>query len=507
MSATPARAAEHHLPYPRLPVRPARSRRATAGAAAGVAVVAVHLILAPAALGLAGAAVVTGRLTRWRPLWLTVPAAGGAAWTAAGGLPRALAGLVAGPRRLLAYLAGIPGHPAHLRDAGTALAQAAHQVPGQLPAGLLIAAAEAAALAWLAARRRTRAGLPGAGPRGAGHAAAGWRPGLIAAIRRHRTQAALAAGQTGTRTGFGLGLDPVSGRPAELTWAAAAGGVLVSCPGPDAAAQLSFPAASAAVAGRMTMIVIDLTASDWLASQLTTACRDAAAPLARFRPVPPGRWAHIRPGGQPGGRPPGGSPLGEAAVGVRLAPAIEQAVRDREVVLASLAPAMPSQAAVTAAERAVGDLTAVLRHLREQGLRGDCLAWVHGCEVARPPALAGLLELGAGTGTAILLSTASAGAAAALAGRVTAVVAGGPADTRVADSVAGWSLPGAAAAQAEAAARLCRQPAGEFTVADREGGFRAGCRPVPRLRPAPARPGPVQEAPGAAGRAGRHDGW
>jgi hypothetical protein len=467
---------------------------------AGVAVVAVHLILAPAALALAGAVVVTGRLTRWRPLWLTVPAAGGAAWTAAGGLPRALAGLVAGPRRLLAYLAGVPGHPAHLRDAGTALAQAAHQLPGQLPAGLLIAAAEAAALAGLAARRRTRAGppgadlpsaglpgagLPGAGPRGAGQAAAGWRPGLIAAIRRRRTQAALAAGHTATRTGFGLGLDPVSGRPAELSWAAAAGGVLVSCPGPDAAARLSFPAASAAVAGRMTMIVIDLTASDWLASQLTTACRDAAAPLARFRPVPPGRWAHIRPGGLPGGGLPGGGlpgggPPGEAAAGARLASAIDQAIRDREVVLASLDPAMPSQAAVTAGERAVGDLTAVLRHLREQGLRGDCLAWVHGCEVARPPALAGLLELGAGTGTAILLSTASAGAAAALAGQVTAVVAGGPAGTRVADSVVARCLPGAAGARADQAERLRQQPAGEFTVADRESGVRAGCRLVPR---------------------------
>lgn len=488
MSATPARAAEQHLPYPGLPVPPARSRRATAGAAAGVAAVAAHLILAPAVLALTGAAVVTGRLTRWRPLWLTVPAAGGAAWTAAAGLPRALAGLAAGPRRLLAYLAGVPGHPAHLRDSGTALAQAVHQLPGQLPAGLLIAAAEAAALAWLAARRRP--GWPGPGRAGSGRPGSGpaWRPGLLAVIRRHLSGSSLAAGHHATRTGFGLGLDPASGRLAELSWATAAGGVLVTGAGIDAAVRLGFPAASAAIARRKTMVVIDLTASDWLAGELSAACRAAAAPLTEFRPVPPGRWAPARPGGRRDGRAPAST---------RLAPAIRQALRDREVVLTRLDPAMPGPAAAVAGDRAVGALAAVLGSLREQGLRGDCLAWVHGCEGARPPSLARLLELGAGTGTAILLSTASAGPAAALAGQVAAVVAGGPADARVADGLAAWNLPGpdvagagaagTAAARAEQAARLRRQPAGEFTVADRQAGIRTGCRPVPR-RPAARRP-------------------
>ncbi len=264
--------------------------------------------------------------------------------------------------------------------------------------------------------------------------------------------------------------------------------------GIDAAVRLGFPAASAAIARRKTMVVVDLTASDWLAGELTAACRAAAAPLTEFRPVPPGCWAPARLGGRASARAPaggpsagrlaGGHPADEATAGARLAAALGQAVRDREVVLASLDPAMPSQAAALAAERAVSSLTAVLRRLREQGLRGDCLVWIHGCEVARPPALAGLLELGPATGTAVLLSTASAGAAAALAGRVAAVVAGGPADARVADSVAAWSLPGAAAARAEQAARLCRQPASQFTIADREGGIRPACRPVPR-RPVP----------------------
>jgi hypothetical protein len=303
--------------------------------------------------------------------------------------------------------------------------------------------------------------------------------------------------------------------------------VLVTCGGTDAAVRLGFPAASAAIARRKTMIVVDLTASDGLAGELTSACRAAAAPLTEFRPVAPGSWAPARQGGRASasgpaggpaaGRQAGSHPADEVAAGARLAAALGQAVRDREAVLAGLDPAMPSQGAARAAERAVSILTAVLRHLHEQGLRGDCLVWIHGCEVARPAALAGLLELGPGTGTAVLLSTASPSAAAALAGRMAAVVAGGPADARVADSVAAWSLPGAAgadaagtaAARAERAARLRRQPASQFTIVDREGGIRPACRPVPQPgvlrqvvprrpaapRPAPRRPVPPAEQP------------
>ncbi|HEU5420052.1 MAG TPA: hypothetical protein VFV41_20340 [Streptosporangiaceae bacterium] len=420
-----------------------------------MAAVLAHLVLAPATLALAGALVVTGRLTRWRPQWLAVPAAGGAAWTAAAGVPRVLGGLAAGPRHLLAYLAGVPGHPAHLRDAAAALAQAAHGLPAQVPAGLLAAAAEAAVVAWLSGGRP-------------------WRPGLIAVLRRYRTRAVLAAGHAATRTGFCLGVDPASGRPAELSWAGAAGGVLVSCAGPDSAARLCLPAACAALARRMTLVVVDLTASDWLAADLTAACATAAAPLTWLRPAPPGRWV---PAKAARGRAAGDQPAADQA-GSGLDSVIGQAVRNREVVVAGLDPAMPGPAAAAAAGSAVGSLSAVLRGLREQGLRGDCLAWVHGCEVARPPSLAGLLELGTGTGTAILLSTASAQAAARLAGLVAAVVAGGPADPRLAARLTGLAA-GSAAGPAVAGLDegLRGQPAGEFTMLARGTPPRRACRP------------------------------
>jgi hypothetical protein len=422
--------------------------------------VAAHILLAPAVGVLTAGAVLTGRLTRWRPQWLTGPAAAGAVWTAAIGLPHAVASLIAGPRVLLSYLAALPGHPAHLREAGTALAQAAHLLPGQLPAGLLAASAEAASLAWLTGGRP-------------------WRPGLMAAIRRHRTRAVLAAGHSATRAGFCLGLDPASGRPAELSWTAAGGGVLVSCVDSGAAARLAFPAASAALARRMTVIVIDLTASDRLAADLVAACEPEAIPLTWLGPAPPGHWRAVRPAGPgPGSAPPPGTGTAGA-----LRSAVSQAVRDREVVVATLDPAMPGPAATSAAGHAVSSLAAVLREVRGQGLRGDCLAWVHGCEVARPASLAGLLELGPGTGTAVLLTTASDAAAAMLADRVAVVVAGGPVGGRLADGLAGQRraspADGTAPADTGLGTRLLRQQEGEFTIADRQAGLRLACRRVP----------------------------
>ena len=61
------------------------------------------------------------------------------------------------------------------------------------------------------------------------------------------------------------------------------------------------------------------------------------------------------------------------------------------------------------------------------GLRADLLTWVHGCEAADAGALTRLIELGARSGAALLLSTTSAAVAGRLAGAVGAVVAVGPA--------------------------------------------------------------------------------
>ncbi len=79
-----------------------------------------------------------------------------------------------------------------------------------------------------------------------------------------------------------------------------------------------------------------------------------------------------------------------------------------------------------AARQALAGLTAGLRELGEQGLRGDGLAWIHGVTAAVQPDLAGLPALGAATGIAVLLSTADEAAATALAEEVRVVVAAGP---------------------------------------------------------------------------------
>jgi len=70
----------------------------------------------------------------------------------------------------------------------------------------------------------------------------------------------------------------------------------------------------------------------------------------------------------------------------------------------------------------------VLRDLRDQHLRGDCLIWLHGCTAADQPRAAELVALGAEAGAAVVLSTARIAAGADLADAVDLVVAAGPVD-------------------------------------------------------------------------------
>ena len=74
----------------------------------------------------------------------------------------------------------------------------------------------------------------------------------------------------------------------------------------------------------------------------------------------------------------------------------------------------------------IDDLASVLAGLRDLGLRADCLAWITGCEVVDADCLAGLVRLGAETGTAVLLSTTSAAHAVGLAAVAGTIVAAGP---------------------------------------------------------------------------------
>src|SRR6202044_2082563 len=81
---------------------PRRGELAAALAAAGLL---AHLLLAQLTLLLTVALDLTGRVARWRPLWLAGPAAAGFLWVLAVGPGRALAGFTAGPHHVL----GSPG--------------------------------------------------------------------------------------------------------------------------------------------------------------------------------------------------------------------------------------------------------------------------------------------------------------------------------------------------------------------------------------------------------------
>jgi hypothetical protein len=569
---------------PRLPRPPARTRQLTAALA--VAALLVHLLLAQITLALSVLLLAAGHLGRWRPSWLAVPAAAGIAWTAATGARRAAAGFAAGPRQVAAFLAGAAGHPGRLGHAAAAFAGAGHWLPRQFPVALVAAAAEAAVAGHA---RRARAGGP-----------PDYRPGLLAAVRRRRAVAALSAGVVVTRDGAAIGLEYSSGRRAEISWAEAAAGVLAVSADPQAAARVSFPLAATAVRRRMTVIVIDLAGSSWLADSLSGACGAAAAPLRQlspagpawyepFRSHPPSRaaalviktisWAgtterqrragqryladafavlSVSPGplavldalialleparlreavsAVPGHLPPGeplalrvaasvaaleaDPDLGRALAGQlqrlrasgpgrwlqppaaspppRLRPGpprgadpgsiapsarppqliqLGQAVRDRSCVLLSLGP--PGEATALAGRLAVADLTAVLTGLRDQDLRGDSLAWVHGCEAVDRSALAALLGLGPATGTAVLLSTASPAAAASLAPAAGLIVSSGPADPALAGRLAGLAGSRADGSHEVAAATLRGQDEDEFAIIARGSRFQPDCRSVP----------------------------
>src|SRR6185437_10092476 len=145
-------------------------------AALAVALLLTHLLLAQLTLLLAVAFYLIGRLSRWRLLWLAVPAAAGLLWTLAIGPARAAAGLTAGPRQVLDYLGGIGRHPGHLLHLQDAFAGITQWLPQQFPLALILAAAEVLGVFWL---------------QGQWDGGRGYRPGLVVALRRRGDQGRL----------------------------------------------------------------------------------------------------------------------------------------------------------------------------------------------------------------------------------------------------------------------------------------------------------------------------
>jgi hypothetical protein len=273
-------------------------RRGELVAALATAAVLAHLVFAQVTLLLVIAFSATGRLTRWRPQWLMIPAAAGVVWALAIGPATAAARFAAGPRQVLGYLAGAGGHPGRILHPAWAFAGLTHWLPGQVPLALVLAAAETSGLCWL---DRLHAAEPVAGP---------VRTGLVVALRRRLAAASIRSGGVVTRAGGCVGIDPATGRLAAISWQEAEGGVL--CAGPAGSsgaaavagadgrglAETCFMLAHAGVRRRKPVIVIDLASSGWLGDPLAAACAAAGAPLRHFSVAGPGYYEPFR-GGDP----------------------------------------------------------------------------------------------------------------------------------------------------------------------------------------------------------------
>jgi hypothetical protein len=390
MRAQAAGLAERHPQRSRLLVQAGLSPRGEVIAALAVAALLTQLLFAQLTLVFAVSLTLTGRLTRWRPQWLTVPGVIGLAWVLSN-VRAAVAGFLAVPRALAPALAAGPGAE-ELAHKALALSGTA----GQRPLALLAGTGEAWLLLWLGWRRM------GAEPN------RGWRPGLIAFIRRRVNVSTLAAGRTVTTDGCAIGVEPATGRLARVSWTESERGLLVCGAHPAALAELCLPAVAAALRRRMAVLIIDLTGSGQVARLVAELCGSLGVRVAALESL---------------------SPAARAS-------ALGQAIRRRETVL------------VPAASGAVADLASVLTRLSDLRLRGDTLAWIHGCEAADAVRLSALLALGPATGTRIVLSTASEAASAALATTVAVTVTAGPVGEDLAVPLAGQI-----AGQADAAMR------------------------------------------------------
>src|SRR5215470_5108220 len=244
------------------------------------------LLFAPVTLGLAVAFHAIGKITRWRPVWLAVPAACGVVWVLAIGPAAALAGFLAGPRAVVALLTGVATAPVRLAHLGTASTGSVRWFPGQFPIALILAAGVAAVAWWLDWLHTDEWRLPAR------------RPGLVSLCRRRFTAAFVKSGGVLTRTGACLGVDAGTGRPAAVPWREAERGVLVTGSARPAVAAAGFQLVHAAVRLRKPVIVVDLAAGGELAGSLAAVCAATGAPLQVFGAAGTGYYEPLR-GGDP----------------------------------------------------------------------------------------------------------------------------------------------------------------------------------------------------------------
>ena len=397
-------------------------RRGESLAAVAAAAVAAGVLFAPLTLILAAAFHAVGKISRWRPLWLWIPAGCGIVWVLAAGPRAAAAGFGHGPAAAAGAWPRIFAGPAAVaRAAGAVYADGAGQVPFAL-----ILAAGVAALAWWARWLHTDEwDLPVA------------RPGLVYIGRRRRTVASLRAGRVLTRDGACLGVDEATGGPAVLSWRDAGGGVLLTGAAGPAVLAPGLRLAHAAIRRRKPVIVVDRAGDAGLPAALAGICASVRAPLHVFGAAGGPRYEpRVRPGAEqhaallavPWGPRPG------TGTGERVS--LDEVVRQRAVALFALAGTGPRDAAEVIAGLVAADVAALYGSRYRGGMAPDGLCWLTECDGIDPADLAGLVAAGSPAGLAPVLATTVPRVAGGLAGQVNAVVIHRPADPGLAGELA-----------------------------------------------------------------------
>jgi hypothetical protein len=270
MAADPVSALERAPHRARYLIPRELPHRAEVVATLGVLALLAHLLLAQVTITLAVVFHGVSRISRWRPQWLLVPAAGGLGWVLATGPAAALAGFTAGPRALAGLLAALITDPARLARLATAAGQPQRWLPGQLPVALIAGAAEAAVARWAGWLHTDEWDLAPA------------RPGLIVLGRQWLNRMQLRSGGMVTRDGTCLGLDRRSGRRAVVSWREAEGGVLVTGGSWAQVSATGCQLLHAAIRRRKPVIAVDLAGDPAFAASLTAACAASDAPLRVF---------------------------------------------------------------------------------------------------------------------------------------------------------------------------------------------------------------------------------
>jgi hypothetical protein len=257
-------------------------RRAEVLAVLTIVIALASLLFAPLTAALAAAFHVVGKLSRWRPVWLAAPAAGGLIWVLAVGPDTALAGFGEAPAAVTALLSRAVTDPATVGRLGILPAVVARGLAAEFPLALVLAPVLAAFGWWLSRLHTSEWDM--AAP----------RPGLASLCRRRRTAALVRSGRLVTRDGTCLGPDIATGGPVNVTWREAGGGVLVTGASWDEVSASSLQFAHAAIRRRTPVIVFDLAAGSGLAAEIAAICASADAPLHVFGPRGPGCYDPFR---------------------------------------------------------------------------------------------------------------------------------------------------------------------------------------------------------------------